>query len=273
MKKNSEIIFETIQELENQNLQGNFHTDDVRNYFYGIILTNLVNYLKGYFFLELSTNLVSKQSQFSNAFTNYEQHVILDTVKSKKSVIHYLSPHHRNLIIGSWNIFELLITCMCDKLISVEAREELLSFQVKEILDKKNTLNEAGKKYLLKKHLADVPITRKYNVLIKFADKYSRNWNDDKKFLEFLRDFRNAGMHSNFIHFGSEKPDYIFRKVKFRFQYGKIVDYDDPNPLSPTLYLSLSIELVKIVNEIIRAIQFNDLIPYPDLKAQIVPSK
>ncbi|MBS1657040.1 MAG: hypothetical protein JST18_02960 [Bacteroidetes bacterium] len=268
MKNGSEIVFEAIQEFENKHDLQAFSNDDVRHYFYGIILGCLVTYYKGYLFLDLSTKILKEKSSFSNLFTALEQHALIDTVLDRKSIVRYLSNCHRNLIIGSWNIFELLITSISDRLLNQDVKDRLLAFQIEEITSKENELNDAGKKYLLKKHIAEVPIHRKWNELIKLSKDYNRTWKVDNKFLEFLRDFRNAGMHSNFVHFGSESRDYSFKNITFKFEFSKVVDYDDPNPLHPNLYLDLNRELVAIVDELLRAIPYKDLIPYPDLKAQ-----
>lgn len=270
LKTGSEYVLEKIKSLGEEIEAQNYHKDDVRNYFYGMLQTTLVSYARGYLFLELSRNVKNNELLFPKDLISFRQYdLIKKTALEFKNEVSYLSHHHQNLLIGSWSIFELLITILCESLLETNIKQTLLTHKFDDVVKKLKIPDdpEIRAKFSEKK-LTHVPITRKYSELFKlFKGKYSRNESTDKQFLEFYRDLRNT-IHTNYIFFGSAPKEFKFKEITFNFVPNEVIKYGDPAPLSPKLYIELIIELKDITTAILESINHKELIPYPDLNAQ-----
>jgi hypothetical protein len=180
----------------------------------------------------------------------------------------HLSHHHRNLIISSWSAFELLVTTLCENILPIDIKNELLSFQFDEIKKRlKVEENAEIRSKFSKKHLTHVPMPRKCNKLFSLIqNNYSRNRKEDEQFLGFLGDFRNT-MHTNFIYYGSKNKKYVFNTIEFCFIPNKLVRYNDSTPYGPTLPLDIIDRLIAISLAISLALNIENKIRYPDLNA------
>jgi hypothetical protein len=270
MHQDSTKIFQQLVSLQETINDLHFQPDDVRRYFFDMQKGTLLNYYRGFYFLEIGKRVSENKAIQDNLNVSPNQIKLLNlTYTSTNSLNGYISYHNRNLVISSWSIFELLITALCDFILDDETKKELLSHELLDIKKsfKIQTLGRSDKKYI-KKHLAHVPIPRKCDALYKRIDtNYSRDIKADKLFLRFVGDFRNT-IHSNFIYYGSENKKYDFDDIEFVFEKNKVVRYSDPDEMGPTLYIKLVTRLIDVSLAICNDLHVSDMIPYPDLDAQ-----
>lgn len=261
--KNTELIFQAVTDLEKAKFI-QFKPTDIRNDYLNRQKGLLLSYCKGYMHLELINRLKIEDFEFDK----YEQILWQHTVKDENSTIRYISHFHRNLIISTWSLFEMLINEICYAVLDKITIDSLLNFKYREI-EKFINVNEKEKvKDKLKyNHLSHVPISRKYGKLLKLCgNQYGRDKDIDQKFLDLFGTLRNT-MHSNFIYFGNNK-DFLFKNVEFKFTNKCLVVYSDTDSISPALYINLVKEINSISIEISKAVNFEGLIPYPDINAQ-----
>jgi len=269
MESGSEFILNKIKLLQDEINSFKYNSNDVRDYFYGMLQSNLVSYARGYLFLEISKNIKSNALPVPQDIISYRQFdLITKSSETFKNEVAYLSHYHRNLLISSWSSFELLITSVCETLLDPITKELLLTSNFDDIIKKLKIPDNKEREKFSVKRLTHVPISRKYSELFKLGKKeYSRDIKVDKKFLEFFRDFRNT-IHTNFIYYGTDNKEFKFTEITFKFNKEKVVGWNDPFPLSPELYLNLIFELKNITTSLLNFIDHKDVILYPDLEAQ-----
>jgi len=248
-KQKSELVLENLFDLQNQIENLHYQDKDIRKIIFRLIIASLMNYSRGYLYLELA-ELFSKNNNtlLKKEISEKQFYVLFNTTNKEVSIESFVNNNNRGLILNIWLLFELLITTLCEVMLADTVKEKLLN---------------------KKDHLSIVGIKKKYEAIYnleKIVKNYSRDSKADLKFLEFLSVFRNT-MHANFIYFRKEDYDYKFNGVEFRFRYKKLVDFTNPNPKSPILYLNLTKELTNIINELLHKLEYNNFIPYPDSDA------
>lgn len=267
---NSQIILEWTKALKEKVERSPFDKDDIRTEFAGMQWDIVYNFYKGNLVFELSDLANHKLIGFSGELKDFQDHIYnFFQITSHDGV--YASYRNwlvRALMISTWSNFELCASTFCDAIIDGDERTKLFQHQLADINKclKKSTIASDDKESLSntfsKGHLTHVPIIRKTDVLFKKTKDYTRDKKEDKAFLSMFGRLRNT-MHTNFIYFGKTQPDYRFRDAIFRFVNGEIVTWNDPYKNMPELYLALIDELILIWTEICRAIEHDELIPYP----------
>lgn len=246
-----------------------FNENDIRKDFLGLIWDILHNYYKGYCLLLISDLINTNKIALDKSIYDHKPHFdkVCELTKVdilKQGQINYLN---RGLLIDVWSTFELCVTTFTNGIVNDDEKEKLLSFEYNNILKHlKNTFlnktdNETLSKSLRKTHLTHVPIVRKIDLLFKKTVEYSREIEEDKKFLAFLGKLRNT-MHTNFIYYGKDYT-YTFNDTSFLFVNEKVVEWDAYD----NLWLDLVDTLISIWLEIIRTIKHDNVILYPDLNS------
>lgn len=270
--KNSDFIIEWTEKLKSEMEKIPYIEDDIRKDFYGLINDTAYCYYRPYLLFEISELANLQKLDFGDLKNSKHVKAIETLTKNstnKKSHLHSLN---RNFIVDAWSTFEICVNTFCEG-VSTEAEiDKLLSHkftEFKKILPKEklteSELDELKSK-LMTKHLTHVPIVRKTDVLFNKVKGYSRNIDEDKKFLLFFGRLRNT-MHSNFIHYGNSF-EYQFGNAKFKFNNGELVKWYDPFEPTPKLYFYLVGNLKDIWTALIESIKFDGVIYYPNLEQE-----
>jgi hypothetical protein len=270
--KNSDFIIEWVENLKSEMNRLPFIEDDIRKDFYGLINDIAYCYYRPYLLYEVSTLTNQQKLDFGALGENKHIKAIKALTKNSTSAKSHFNSLNRNFILDAWSTFEICVNTFCQGICSEVEIEKLLNHkysEIKKILPKNkltdSELNELKIK-LMTKHLTHVPIVRKTDILFKKAIGYSRNIEDDKKFLLFFGGLRNT-MHSNFIHYGNSF-EYAFGNAKFIFNNGELVKWYDPFEPTPKLYFYLVGNLKEIWKALIDAIKFDEIIYYPNLEQE-----
>lgn len=270
--KNSNFIIEWVERLKSEMNDLPFIEDDIRKDFYGLINDVAYCYYRPYLLYEISNLTNQKKLDFGLIKNSIHIKAIEALTKNTISSKSHFNSLNRNLILDVWSTFEICINTFCEKVCSDQEIDKLLNHKYSDIrkvlpVEKISEQELDSLKDKLKtKHLTHVPIVRKTDALFKKTDNYSRNIEDDKKFLYFFGTFRNS-MHSNFIYYG-KTFEYKFGHAIFKFKDGEMVKWYDPFDSTPKLYFYLTGNLKDIWRALIDSIKFNDVIYYPNLEEQ-----
>jgi hypothetical protein len=270
MKKYSDEIFPSLLQLQAVQNDLPFTPNDVRSYYFGMLKSLLLGYYHNFLSLEMSAAVASNVSvQKALSITPNQLQRITKLFSSALSMSGHISNFNRNLLISKWSAFELLITTLCEKILPQDNQQELLSFEYEEMKKRlKLQEDDAARGKYTQKHLAHVPMPRKYGRLFDVIKRpYSRNLKEDKQFLIFMGDLRNT-VHSNFIYYGQEQKTYNFNGINFEFIPNRVVRYNNPDQYGLKLQLDLFQKLCEISLELSLALGIDNEIPYPDLDAQ-----
>jgi hypothetical protein len=246
--------------------------DDIRKDFYGLINDIAYCYYRPYLLFEISELTNQQKLDFGNLKNNKHIKAIEALTKNSISKKSHFNSLNRNFILDAWSTFEICVNTFCEGVCTEPEIDKLLNHKfsdLKKILpkDKLTDFDLSELKSKLKtQHLTHVPIVRKTDVLFKKVQGYSRNVEDDKKFLSFFGRLRNT-MHSNFIHYGNSF-EYTFGSAKFKFDNGELVKWHDPFEPTPKLYFYLVGNLKDIWTALIKSIKFDGVIYYPNLEQE-----
>ncbi|WP_425628800.1 hypothetical protein [Cellulophaga lytica] len=267
--KNSDFIIKWVDKLKTEMNELPFVEDDIRMDFFGMINDIAYCYYRPYLLYEISNLTNDNKLDFGSLKDNKHIKAIEALSKNSVSKKSHFNSLNRNLILDAWSTFEISVNTFCQGVCDEGEIDKLLSHKfsdLKKIIPRdKLTESELSeiKPKLKTKHLTHVPIIRKTDALFKKAKGYSRNIEDDKKFLSFFGRLRNT-MHSNFIYYGNSF-EYDFGNAKFKFDNEEIVKWYDPFEPTPKLYFYLVGNLKDIWKALISSIKFDGMIYYPNL--------
>jgi hypothetical protein len=272
MMKSSDFIIEWVEKLKSEMENVPYRVDDIRKDFYGLISDIAYCYYRPYLLFEISELTNKQKINFGNLKNNIHVKAIEALTKNSLSKKSHFNSLNRNFILDAWSTFEICVNTFCEGVFTGPEIDKLLSYKfsdLNKLLPKERLtvleLNEL-KSNLETKHLTHVPIVRKTDLLFKKAKGYSRNIEDDKKFLSFFGKLRNT-MHSNYIHYGN-LFEYTFGNAKFIFNNGELVKWYDPFEPTPKLYFYLVGNLKDIWKALIDSIKFDGVIYYPNLEQE-----
>tara|TARA_R110002020_G_scaffold433490_1_gene643568 strand:- start:304 stop:1119 length:816 start_codon:yes stop_codon:yes gene_type:complete len=270
--KNSDFILDWTDKLKSEMNEIPFVEDDIRKDFFGMLTDTAYCYYRSYLLYEISDLINSGKLDFGEFKDNIHVKAIEALSKNSKSNQSHFNSLNRNFIIDAWSTFEICVNTFCKEICNENEIEHLLNWKfrdVKKVLPKEK-LNDNELEKLSSKlgagHLTHVPIVRKTDIIFKKVNGYSRDIEEDKKFLLFFGRFRNT-MHSNFIYYG-KSFDYKFGHALFKFEDGDMVKWYDPFESTPKLYFYLVGNLKNIWKAMIEAIKFDGMIYYPNLEQE-----
>ena len=271
LTSDADFILKWTEDLKNEVEALDFDVDDIRKEFFGLIYDYAYCYYRDFQSIIVSDFLNKGQIKFDIAVNDYKAHIgrIAVIAKSDLQKESHRNSLIRSLSVGAWSSFELCVTTFCEAICNSAELEKLLEYHYREVVKEikkcklSNIEDEKLRKVTIKGHLTHVPIIRKTDFLFKKAKNYQRDINKDKEFLLFFGKLRNT-LHTNFIYSGKDY-EYKFGNAHFMFNDNKIVKWRDPFKPSPKLHFYLVQELKEIWNELIKSIEYTELIPYPDI--------
>lgn len=170
-------------------------------------------------------------------------------------------------IVQSWANFELLITLMSEQVFDEDRKLELFSKEYDRVLSvlKENAPTDEEKhqlKFLIKSHMAHVPMSVKCGALLKHISNYptGRSKPADLEFLNFYGRVRNC-VHSNYIYFGNGESEFDFQGDLFRFVPNHPISQQRADS-----FLKMSIELRHLAQALIESIPFANEIYDPSIE-------
>ena len=266
----ADFILKWTEDLKAEIKTLTFQEDDIRKDYFNLTYDVAYCYYRGFILLKFSDFINKGQIAFNKEIYNYKVHInrVAETVKHPILRASHFNSLNRHMLIDAWSAFELCVTTFCNGICSKQELDKFLEFQYIEIIKgiKERKLNDAEdaeiRRLTIKGHLTHVPITRKTDFLFKKSKCYGRDKEKDKEYLRFLGKFRNT-LHTNFIYFGKDY-EYKFGQAHFVFKDNKIVKWYDPFKPTPKLCFYLIGELKEIWKELVRTIEYPELIRYPD---------
>lgn len=267
--KNSDFIIDWVENHRSIVKQFAFVENDVRLDFFGLINDIAYCYYRNYLLFEIST--LMSQKKISVDFVKNNKHIkaVEFLTRGKETSLSHFNSMNRQLLVDSWSTFEMCLNIFATSVLNQEEINKLLNTNYSNAVKAigKNILSEEQleklKVSLTQENLTHISITRKIDSIFKIVKGYSRNIQDDKKFLLFYLKFRNS-MHSNYIYYG-KSFEYEFGHAKFIFINEKQIVWSDPFKETPKLYFHLMGNLRDIWKAIILTIPFEERINYPDL--------
>lgn len=269
---NSDFIIDWIDKLYLESNELEFVSDDIRYDFFGLYRDISLVYYRNFQLVELS--ILINQGKIDLKDIKFNKHInsIQTLIKIENSYKSHFNSLNRHLIVEAWSIFEICLNTFCKSVLTETENQKLLSTgynDIKKILGKTNiddkVENDLKEKYV-SKNLTHIAITRKTDAIFKKVKGYSRNIEEDKKFLLFFGRLRNS-MHSNYIYYGKSFK-YKFGHSEFIFKDGEIIKWSDPFKETPKLYFYLIGNLKNIWKAVILSISHEEIIYYPDLKQE-----
>ena len=270
--KTSDYIYNKLGTIEVFHQSLTYQQDDIRRDFHGMVQNSVQAFYGGHISNELSRLIKSGQVAFSEDMIADKKHINC-LVKIYGSNDNPVNALNSALIISCWGSFELSVTTLCESLLPQEWKDELSSLEFERLLKilKDENIKEATitklKTAFSKDHLTHVPVWRKFNSLVKYAEtlnkKYTRTRKVDVEFISRYGDMRNSLMHSNGIYHG-ENRTYTFKDYEIKFEKGKQFTYRPDKDL-PKFYLDLVFNLTDIFKAIADLYQDTKFISYPDL--------
>ena len=245
-----------------------FDKDDMRCAYFQFSWDILDNYYKQFIWIQI-TNLINKgQVHFDISCIEEYKHIdrLAETTKYDLLYDAARSSANRSLIIDSWSIFEFCLTYICKETSSETEANDLLESKtkcIKKIL-KNHQLTETEEKRINKelseKRLSHVSVNKKYQLLFKKAQSYSRDKKKDTEFLEFFGRLRNL-MHSNYVFHGNDS-EYEYNGVTHVFQDGQSHSCKNSKP-NDEYYFDAVLNLNSIFSEISKSLKYNNIIRCP----------
>ncbi|MEI6487519.1 MAG: hypothetical protein WCP52_01080 [Bacteroidota bacterium] len=269
--KKSDSILKILTEVESLYKILTFPENDIRRDFHGMVLSALQSFYCGYIASELSQKIADGKVAFDDELIENKTHIdkLLKTYEKSDGTIYSINRH---LILTCWTSFEVSLTTLSEALLPDTEKESLsLNEYVTacKILKGEKIKDETLQKLkdtFSKKHLTHIEVWRKFNALVKNAEKagktYSRVRQDDILFLQMYGTMRNSLMHSNGIYFG-RYIKYLFNDYEIEFQNGKTFGYKPAEEL-PKFYTDLMYHLSNIYLALTDLYYEIDFISYPD---------
>ncbi|CAM3788347.1 hypothetical protein FLGE108171_15065 [Flavobacterium gelidilacus] len=270
--KNSDFIIEWVDKLKFEMDCLTFMEDDIRKDFYGLINDVAYCYYRPWLLYEISFLTNQEKLEFGSLNENIHIKAIKALTKNSVSSTSHFNSLNRNFILDAWSTFEICVNTFCEGVSNAYELERLLNHKYSDYIKllPKGKLNDDELKViktkLITKHLTHVPIVRKTDALFKKTVSYSRNIDEDKRFLLFFGALRNT-MHSNFIYYG-KTFEYKFGHAIFKFEDGEMVKWFDPFEATPKLYFYMVGYLKDIWRALIDSIKWEEIIYYPNLEQQ-----
>jgi len=253
-----ERLLSEIHKLDDnvKQLKTVYDPNDIRVSFFEYIYTILAFYYQNLCFVTNSEDFLKAHKEISK-----KPELSIRDLKQLDIPKFYEISNNSKMLLDSWSMFELAVTLLSDRFVSINEKEDILNKNyndIKKIFPQLDcNQDEKLKKKLQKKHFTLSSINDKYNKLFKLIElNYNkiRDLSTDKIFLENLGCLRN-GIHSNYIYFGNSRLPFVFKDFSVTFENGKTIKFDYKDGVErDDVILDLVLELCEIFTCLIDSI-------------------